>query len=96
MTSQVYTRVVKQIREQCFDVVECKTFLGRWTREKIYDADEYNAIIDNPQPKKKFRARKGKYSYIQSNFLRNLYDTYQVVENMKKSEFIERGERGNG
>lgn len=27
LSSQVYTRVVKQIREQCFDVIECKTFL---------------------------------------------------------------------
>ena len=27
LSSQVYTRVVKQIREQCFDVIECKTFM---------------------------------------------------------------------
>lgn len=26
MSSQVYTRVVKQIREQCYEVAECKTF----------------------------------------------------------------------
>lgn len=50
-TSQVFTRVVKQLREQCYEVVECKTFLGRWTKQKCYDADDYNMIIDNPNPK---------------------------------------------
>ena len=46
LTAQVYKSVVIQLRRQCFDVVECKTFLGRWTRHKCYDAEEYNTIID--------------------------------------------------
>lgn len=94
LSSQVYTRVVKQIREQCFDVIECKTFFGRWTRLKCYDAEDYNSIIDNPSPEKKFKMRKKWVrSFIQSNRLRNLYDSFKVVENMKKMEFINRNER---
>lgn len=94
LSSQVYTRVVKQIREQCFDVIECKTFLGRWTRLKCYDAEDYNTIVDNPSPEKKFKLRKKwKRSFIQSNYIRNLYDSYKVVETMKKAEFINRNER---
>ncbi len=94
LSSQVYTRVVKQIREQCFDVIECKTFLGRWTRLKCYDAEDYNCIIDNPSPEKKFKMRKlWKRSFIQSNHIRKLYDSYKVVENMQKMEFIARNER---
>ena len=94
LSSQVYTRVVKQIREQCFDVIECKTFLGRWTRLKCYDAEDYNTIVDNPSPEKKFKLRKKwKRSFVQSNYIRNLYDSYKVVETMKKAEFINRNER---
>lgn len=95
LSSQVYTRVVKQIREQCFDVVECKTFLGRWTRLRCYDAEDYNSIVDNPSPEKKFKLRKKwKRSFIQSNYIRRLFDSYKVVEQMKKAEFIARNERG--
>ena len=95
-TSQVFTRVVKQLREQCYEVVECKTFLGRWTKQKCYDADDYNYIIDNPTPERKFRTRKKwKYSFVQSNFIRKLFDSYAVVESIKQKEFINRNERNN-
>ena len=91
LTSQVYSRVVKQIREQCFEVVECKTFLGRWTREKCFDAEDYNLLIDNPNPEKKFKMpKKWRYSFIQSDFIRNLYNSYEVVEKMKKEDFIKK------
>ena len=94
LSSQVYTRVVKQIREQCFDVIECKTFLGRWTRLKCFDAEDYNTVVDNPSPDKKFKLpKKWRRSFIQSNYIRNLYDSYKVVENMNKEEFIPRSER---
>lgn len=95
-TSQVFTRVVKQLREQCYEVVECKTLFGRWTRQKCYDADDYNYIIDNPTPERKFRTRKKwKYSFVQSNFIRNLFDSYAVVESIKQKEYINRNERTN-
>lgn len=84
LTSQVYKNVVIQLRRQCFEVVECKTFLGRWTRQKCYDADEYNNVIDIATPEKKMKLqKKWKYSFIQSNFLRNLYDTNQIVDTLK-------------
>lgn len=94
LTSQVYSRVVKQIREQCFDVIECKTFLGRWTFEKCFDAEDYNTLIDNPNPEKKFKMpKKWRKSFIQSDFIRNCFNSYSVVEKMKKADFIikERG-----
>lgn len=90
-TSQVFTRVVKQLREQCYEVVECKTFLGRWTKQKCYDADDYNYIIDKPTPERKFKTRKKwKYSFVQNNKVRNLFDSYAVVESMKQKEYNER------
>lgn len=94
-TSQVFTRVVKQLREQCYEVVECKTILGRWTRQKCFDADDYNAIVDNLTPERKFKTRKKwKYSFIQSNNVRSLFDSYAVVDSIKNKEYIKRNERG--
>lgn len=94
-TTQVFTRVVKQLREQCYEVIECKTFLGRWTRQKCFDADDYNKIIDNPDPKVKFKTpKKWRYSFIQNNHIRKLFDSYAVVEQIKNKEFINRNERG--
>lgn len=94
-TSQVFTRVVKQLREQCYEVVECKTILGRWTRQKCFDADDYNAIVDNLSPERKFKTRKKwKYSFIQSNNIRSLFDSYAVVDSIKNKEYIKRNERG--
>lgn len=84
VTSQVYKNLVIQLRRQCFNVVECKTFLKRWTRHKCYDAEEYNNVIDNPTPEKKIRMPKlWKHSFIQSNYLRNLYDTNQIVDKLQ-------------
>ena len=94
-TSQVFTRVVKQLREQCYEVVECKTILGRWTKQKCFDADDYNAIVDNLSPERKFKTRKKwKYSFIQSNNIRSLFDSYAVVDSIKNKEYIKRNERG--
>lgn len=94
VTTQVYKNLVIQLRRQCFDVVECKTFLTRWTRHKCFDAEEYNNVIDTPTPEKKFRLpKKWKRSFIQSNFLRNLYDTNQVVDKLKDFDKLLTDER---
>ena len=94
LTSQVYKNVVIQLRRQCFEVIECKTFLGRWTRYKCYDAEEYNNILDIATPEKKMKLhKKWKYSFIQSNFLRNLYDTNQIVDTLKDYDKLLTDER---
>ena len=87
-TSQVFTRVAKPLREQCYQVIECRTFLERWTRLKAYDADDYNSIIDCHDPAKKFKLHKiWKTSFVQTDELRNLFDTYAKVERMAKVGF---------
>ena len=94
-TSQVFTRVVKQLREQCYEVVECKTFLGRWTRQKCYDSDDYDLLTINPSPKLRFKTpKKYKRSFIQSNYIRNSFNSYAVIEQIKDKDFIHRDKRG--
>ena len=87
-TSQVFTRVSKPLREQCFEVIECRTFAGRWTRQRCYDADDYNYMIDQNDPKKKFKTpKKWKSSFIQTDDLRACYDTTEVIKRLSRDGF---------
>jgi len=94
-SSQVYTRVVKQLREQCFQVVECRTLAGRWTFTRCFDAQDYNTVIDNPEKKQKL-SREWRKSFVQSDDLRDLYDSYAVIEKMRDIDFIPRHQRSAG
>lgn len=90
-SSQVFTRVAKPIREQCFHVVECRTFFNRWTRERCYYADEYNSIIDSHSLDKRRKLRKvWKKSYIQTDELRETYDTMEVVRRLSRQGFADK------
>lgn len=84
-SSQVFTRVSKPLREQCYEVIECYTVLSRWTFLKCFDADDYNLVIDNPNPEKVIKInRKWRRNYVQSDVLRSKYNSYKVIESMKK------------
>lgn len=88
-TSQHFNRVSKPLREQTFEVVDCYTVLGRWTYQKCFDAMEYNAVIDNPERKTKL-SRKWRKNFVQTNELRNAYDTFKVIAEMAKLETNQR------
>ena len=91
-TSQVFTRVVKPLREQTFEVVECFTFLGRWTFTKAFDAQEYEAVVENPAIKNKLR-RLWRKNFVQDNKLRDLFDSYAKIEKMANTQYIPMNER---
>jgi len=93
-TSQQYSRVVKQIREQCFSVVQCFTFMKRWTFCKEYDALDYEMYCEKNvrSPKGRFK-HMGRWSFVQSPGLRGSFDTYEKIERLKGREFIPRNER---
>lgn len=92
VSTQVYTRMVKPLREQTFDVVECRTLLGRWTFTKAFDSIEYEAVITQPILKDKLK-RSWRRNFIQNNNLRELYDTSLKVEKMKNTSYIPRDQR---
>jgi ATP-dependent Clp protease ATP-binding subunit ClpX len=93
-TSQVYTRVLKALREQCFEVSECKTYFGRWTTCKTWDADIYEHRDTVTDPKQKFKLRKKrKFSFIQTNKLREKFNSYQLIESMSNKKYIPLSER---
>ena len=83
-TSQVFTRVVKQLREQTFEVVECRTIGGRWTFTRAFDAEDYNAVCERPEAKMKLH-RLWRRSFVQSKELREKYDTYAKIQKMAEA-----------
>lgn len=80
-TSQVFTRISKPLREQTFEVVECRTFFNRWTRARFYDAINYIENIEKSQDRK--HLQKGRLlSFIQEDTLRKSYDSYAVIKRL--------------
>jgi hypothetical protein len=74
-TSQLFMRLAKPFREQCDNIITCKTWLGYITLQTAYDGmdieqDYQGKLIGNVK-------RKG--FFIQNNKLRESYDTYQKV-----------------
>lgn len=92
-TSQVFLRLAKPMREQTFSVIECKTFMKRLTRCKEYDAFEYGMLDTLYNVGKKIKPIRS-YSFVQSDYLRNCYDTYEKIERLSREQFIPRNERG--
>ena len=87
-TSQVFTRVAKPLREQCFIVVVCQTLFSRYTRLKYYDADAYVEYADNPSRDKRRKLRKKDYqSFVQTDSLRDLYNSYLLIERLSRVGF---------
>lgn len=93
-SAQFFGRVAKPLREQAMTVVACRTLLGRLTLNREYDSLEYAAVVDNPLVVARKVKPLRRSSFVQSDFLRQCYDTYAKVERMKKTKFIPRSGRG--
>lgn len=91
-SSQVYSRVAKPIREQCFSVVQCKTFANRWTFNREYDAVDYELYSSGSGRETKLKSFK-RSSFVQSDSVRACYDTFEKIERLQRMEFIPRGQR---
>lgn len=87
-SSQVFTRVAKPLREQCFIVVECKTIAGRYTKLKYINADDYLSYADNPTPKNRLKLKKRKIkTFVQTDILRACYDSYEIISRLSRDGF---------
>lgn len=87
-SSQVFTRVSKPLREQAFRVIECQTYFGRYTTCNHYDGIEYADMVDMSLD---YRHEKMKpieiHSFIQTDELRELYDSYAIIQKLNREGF---------
>ena len=82
-TSQCFARLAKPLREQATEVRRCFTLCGCITFvHRVYP--ELNAAGDVEKWK-----HIGFYYFVHSDEIRNSYDTYRVIESLRKSGFKE-------
>lgn len=84
-TAQVFDHVDKLIRDITFSVRDCRCYCGRWNIVTSYEGKDYAQRSDNVE--KLPRVLKF-YGFIQTDRIRNLYDTFEMVEKMKKTKYI--------
>lgn len=74
-TSQLFLRMAKPLREQCDNLIMCRTFLGALTIQKAYDGmtltQEYDGSLSGNHKKTGW--------FWHSRYLRKSFDTYQKV-----------------
>lgn len=86
-SSQVFTRVDKKLREQTNFVVECKTiFGGRWVFNRYFNTPEYLANDEKMDKGTRKRRRAKRYSFVATDRLRDLYDTFQIMYDLKEGK----------
>lgn len=82
-TSQNFYLLAKAIRSQATEVRRCSTFFGCLTVVKRVEP-----ILDSEGNVQEWKNR-GMYFFVHSKELRDSYDTYKVIENLRKSGFKE-------
>ena len=92
-TAQRFCRVDKVIRELCTHVIECHTFCGRWTFLKKYLIENYEEMIAQNNVGRASKVPKTRYSFVQSDKLRNSYDSFQMLDSAKTKEYVSADEK---
>lgn len=93
-TSQRFSRVDKIFRELTYICYECKTHFNRLTSCAGYYWEDYEQLfsVKSVDNKLKIHPRK-RHIYIQTDFIRNLYDSYKMLESAKSKEYLDRVEQ---
>ena len=58
-TAQRYNRVDKVFRELSFLVGDCRTIMGRYTRVRWFDTEDYEMLLSSPDVNKRMKISSG-------------------------------------
>lgn len=95
-TAQRWHFVDKNFRSLSFGCYECNTLLGCYTITKMYDPIDYDNLCSNSDYEKRRRIRALRTdSFVQTESLRNCYDSYKMLETAMSKEYMERDEVAN-
>ena len=93
-TVQRFGRVDKTIRELCSHVVECrKAWFGRVTKTKRYDVEDYEQYLNEIDVMRKRKIPCSRYSFIQTDKLRDAYDSFKMLDSAKGKEYMSAAEK---
>jgi len=89
-TTQDFETVDKNFRRLTKYVWACKTFLGRLTSIKIFNREDFEQLQYTIEVTKKQRIRPtGKHLFVQTNALRELYDSFKMLEVAKQKTYVD-------
>lgn len=92
-TSQRWHFVDKNFRSLSFGCYECTTLCGCFTMAKLYDPVDYDNLCSCSDYDKRRRIRpKDVVSFLQTDELRNCYDSYKMLESAKSKDYLDREE----
>lgn len=92
-TAQRWHFVDKNFRSLSFGCYECNTFMGRYTFAKMYDPVDYDNLCSQSDYDKRRKIKPIKYmDFLQTNALRNCYDSYKMLESAKAKDYMDRQE----
>jgi len=81
-TAQSYNDIVIDIRRRCHFIIECRNLLNRWIFQRAFTPDDYKEKDGVYTP----RRRAWRYSFIATALIYNAYDTYAIIENIRKEQ----------
>lgn len=92
-TAQRWHFVDKNFRSLSFGCYECNTIAGCFTMTRLYDPVDYDNLCSQSDFDKRRRIRPHRRdSFLQSDALRNCYDSYKMLETAKSKEYMSRNE----
>lgn len=92
-TAQRWHFVDKNFRSLSFGCYECNTILGCFTITRMYDPVDYDNLCSNSDYDKRRRIHPIRTdSFIQTDTLRDCYDSYKMLETAKSKDYMDRDE----
>ena len=83
--TQDYNMLDIYFRNLCLYVIDCKTRFHRLTSFKTYLREDYEQLITEKNIDKKRKIKPiSKTVLVQTDKMRNMYDTLEMVEDLKK------------
>lgn len=83
-TAQRYDHVDKIFRDLCSHIFECRTYFGRLTVTKRYQHAHYQMYNNGVSVSNKRKIPMIKYKFVQTNYLRDQYDTLRMIDETAK------------
>lgn len=90
-TAQRWHFVDKNFRSLSFGCYDCGTLLGRYTYARMYDPVDYDNLCSQTDYDKRMRIKAMKtIMFIQTDALRESYDSYKMLQTAKSKEYMSR------
>lgn len=95
-TAQRWHFVDKNFRSLSFGCWDCGTILGRYTFARMYDPLDYEQKCNDTNVDRKNKVKCwGTVQFVQTDALRESYDSYKMLQTAKSKEYLSRDELAN-